>query len=262
MSEQPTSDPFLGSYLYDLLITCLPSFSTLDEKQRKKRLRVCLKCLWSCVRAYLLPENSGNPYLLMSAPTLQVLTLLVGFGPKRTQLPACSDAALGRDSITPEMACISNIHGDPVSDWFLRAGSVDLANIVFLLSGELETLVDSGTKGYVEDIFQQTLSILAEGFVRDYDIVVRDREQEARFHERHSRFANARISDALKKTLQDISDRLHQLPPMRAEISSLEPHSGTTPPGMSQTSRGGPDAPESSSVVGISSTPAPVDEIV
>ncbi|KAI9447532.1 hypothetical protein H4582DRAFT_2137090, partial [Lactarius indigo] len=52
MSHQPNTDPILGSRLYDLLKTCIPETSILDEKTRENRLQVCMKCLWSFARAY------------------------------------------------------------------------------------------------------------------------------------------------------------------------------------------------------------------
>ncbi len=60
MSHQPNTDPVFGSRLYDLLKTCIPETSILDEnlKMRKNRLRVCLNCLWYFGRAYNLPGVS------------------------------------------------------------------------------------------------------------------------------------------------------------------------------------------------------------
>ncbi|KAF8263557.1 hypothetical protein EI94DRAFT_572071 [Lactarius quietus] len=58
MSHEPTTDPVFGSRLYDLLKTCVPETSILDEKMRKKRLRVCLNCLWQFGRVYNQPGVS------------------------------------------------------------------------------------------------------------------------------------------------------------------------------------------------------------
>ncbi|KAH9041597.1 hypothetical protein EDB85DRAFT_1365042 [Lactarius pseudohatsudake] len=74
-SEQSTSDPILGSRLRELLDTCLPGSSLLTEEQRKNRLRVCLKSLWYCVKAY-----NEKPEVPLAS----------------TSLPACWDAALER----------------------------------------------------------------------------------------------------------------------------------------------------------------------
>lgn len=52
MSHEPTTDPILGSRLYDLLKTCIPETSVLDKEMRENRLQVCLNCLWYFGRAY------------------------------------------------------------------------------------------------------------------------------------------------------------------------------------------------------------------
>ena len=64
MSDQSKSDPVLGSRLCELLKTCQPGASLLTEDRRNNRLRVCLRSLWYCLRAYNLPENSKVPLAL------------------------------------------------------------------------------------------------------------------------------------------------------------------------------------------------------
>jgi hypothetical protein len=291
MSEQPTSDPFLGSFLYDLLNTCLPGSSLLTEEQRKSRMRVCLKCLWYCVWPYNLPENVNEPlapYLRSVFASPEIISWfqteedptsrLLGrcFGSlvvKKLANDMTSPTRASIAGITSEMACISHIVDAPVgqvSDWLRREGAIDLANVISLTSGEYETLVARGTEGDVVDVFQLTLGILAEGIVSSHVSAEWDGDQVARFREIHSMFADAPVSDVLKERLQYISD---SLPPtvyvegVRTEIPSPEPDLETTPtPGMSQTSRMDPvqndGASDSSSVDGISSTPARVYDIV
>jgi hypothetical protein len=291
MSEQPTSDPFLGSFLYDLLNTCLPGSSLLTEDQRKSRLRVCLKCLWYCVRPYNLPENVDEPlapYLRSVFASPEIISWfqteedpasrLLGhcFGSlvvKKLANDMTSPTRASIAGITSEMACISHIVNAPVgqvSDWLRREGAIDLANVISLASGAFETLVARGTEGDVVDVFQHTLGILAEGVVSSHVSAEWDGDQVAQFREMHSMFADARVSDVIKERLQYISDRL---PPtvyvegVRTEIPSPEPDLETTPtPGTSQRSRADPvqneGAPDTSSVDGISSTPTQVYDIV
>ncbi len=61
-SEKSVSDPILGSRLRDLLKTCLPGNSSLSDDQRTNRLRVCLKSLWYCLRAYNQSKYSNVPF--------------------------------------------------------------------------------------------------------------------------------------------------------------------------------------------------------
>ncbi|KAH8982723.1 hypothetical protein EDB86DRAFT_3126299 [Lactarius hatsudake] len=52
MSDQPTTEPILGSRLRDLLETCISGISPLTKEKRIRCLRVCLKCLRYYARVY------------------------------------------------------------------------------------------------------------------------------------------------------------------------------------------------------------------
>jgi hypothetical protein len=289
MSKEPTSDPILGSRLRDLLGTCLPEASLLTEEQRNHRLRVCLKSLWYCLRAYNLPDNSEMPL----APYVRAIFAspdVIGWirteqDPAARLLGRCFGSLIVKKlandvasrtnyaGIAEEMSCLSYIlgaTGEQVREWLDREGAIDLANVISLASGEFETLVTSWAEGDVVDVFQQTLSILAEGIVPSYANVERQSDsndlplhQVARFHEIYSKFANARVPDVLKERLRYISDRLPQTSYMADAIMGIpspEPDSETTPsPGTSQNLRaiqvriGG--VPDSGFVDGGSLTP-------
>lgn len=255
-SEQSTSDPILGSRLRELLDTCLPGSSLLTEEQRKNRLRVCLKCLWYCVKAY--DEKSevplasyvraifASPEVIRWIQTEQDLsTRLLGrcFGAlvvKKLASDITSPTRTSFAAITAEMDCISHIlgaTGERVNNWLGQDGAIELANVISLASGELKALVASGTKGVptdVVDIFEQTLSILTEGIdssLADANVEW-DTDQVAQFHEIYSKFANAQAPKVLKERLRNISDKL---PPSSyvekavIEIPSAELDSETTP---------------------------------
>ncbi|KAH9167866.1 hypothetical protein EDB89DRAFT_2074495 [Lactarius sanguifluus] len=256
-SERSSSDdPILGSRLRELLDTCLPGSSLLTEEQRKNRLRVCLKSLWYCVKAYNeKPEEPlasyvraifASPEVIRWIQTEQDLsTRLLGrcFGAlvvKKLASDITSPTRTSFAAITAEMACISHIlgaTGERVHDWLGQDGAIELANAISLASGELKALVVSGTKGVptdVVDIFAQTLSILAEGI--DSSLanakVEWDADQVAQFHEIYSKFANAQAPKVLKERLRNISDKL---PPSsyveeaEIEIPSAELDSEITP---------------------------------
>ena len=232
ISEQQTSDPILGSRLFELLNTCLPGASPLTEDQRKSRLRVCLKSLWYCLRAFNLPENLDvplPPYVRAIFASPQVIrwiqterdlaTRLLGrcFGSlvvKKLANDIDLRHTLTGDPPIAELACLSSIldaPGEQVWGWLDHKGAIDLANVNVLTSGELETLIDSGTRGVpadVIDVFQQTLGILAVGMFTSQANVEWDTYQLAHFHEIYFRLANAPVDDVLKERLQYISDRL------------------------------------------------------
>ncbi|KAH8990259.1 hypothetical protein EDB92DRAFT_1946606 [Lactarius akahatsu] len=232
--EKPTSDPTLGSRLHELLETCLSGASLLTKEQRRNCLRVILKRLWCCVRTYDLSENSEVPL----APFVRAISAspdvigrirteqdpavrLLGrcFGSliiKRLASSMTSPTHTSIVAFTLEMACLSSILGatsEQVRDWLGQEGAIDLVNVISLASGEFETLVASGTEGDVGDVFQQTLSILAEGIVSSRANVEWDPgdlpvDLVARFHEIYFKFANAPVPDVLKEQLRHILDRL------------------------------------------------------
>ncbi|KAH9055208.1 hypothetical protein EDB87DRAFT_1642772 [Lactarius vividus] len=276
LSEQPTSDPILGSRLNDLLKTCQPGASLLTEEQRKNRLRVCLKSLWSCVKAYdekleiplapyvrtIFASPQGIPWIRTEQ---DLATRLLGrcFGSlvvkKLTNdiTPRTSFAAMNA-----EMACLSYLLGatnQQVMNW-LDQDTIDLVNVISLASGEMEALVAGGTEGVptdVMDVFHQTLSILTEGIVRVPGPADVEWDLKVQFHEICSKFANAQIPDVIKERLRHISERLSPYAgDVKIRVPSPEPDSGTTSsPGTSQKLRvriGGVPASD-----GNSSTPTP-----
>ncbi|KAH9055209.1 hypothetical protein EDB87DRAFT_1347383 [Lactarius vividus] len=141
-SEQSSSDPILGTRLRELLDTCLPGSSLLTEEQRKNRLRVCLKSLWYCVKAYNekpeVPLASyvraifASPEVIRWIQTEQDLsTRLLGrcFGAlvvKKLASDITSPTRTSYAAITAEMACISHIlgaTGERVTDWLGQDGA-------------------------------------------------------------------------------------------------------------------------------------------
>ena len=231
MYERPTFDPILGSRLRELLGSCQPGASPLAEEQRNNRLRVCLTSLWYCLRAFNLPENLGEPlapYVRAIFASPQVIgwiqteedlaTRLLGrcFGSlvvRKLANDIASRTFIGVPPTTAEIACISYMLGtnvEQVQDWLDHRGDIDLANIIFLTSGEFKPLVASVavTKGDVVDVFQQTLGILAEGMISSQANIEWDKGQVEQFQEVYLKLSNAPVPDVLKQRLRYILDRL------------------------------------------------------
>jgi hypothetical protein len=259
------SDPILGSRLHELLNTCLPGASLLTEAQRKNRLRVCLKSLWYCLRAFNLPENMGEPlvpYVRAIFASPQVIrwfqtekdfaARLLGrcFGSLVVRKLAndidSRRTLTGEPPTTAEMPCLSSIlgtTGEQLWGWLDHKGAIDLANVTSLASGGLDTLIDSGAKGVpadVLDVFQQTLDILGKGMFPSPSNVEWDTDQVKHFHETYFKFVNAPVPDVLKERLQYIAERLP--PALYVEEPEMgmpcpEVYSETTPssPGPSQS---------------------------
>jgi hypothetical protein len=259
MSDQSTPEPILGTRLRELLTTCLPGSSLLAEEQRKIRLRVCLTGLWYYLRALNLPKNLWEPlapYVRDTFASPQMIRWiqtekdfpahLLGrcFGSlvvNKLASDIASPAHIGIPPTAADIACLSSIlgaTGEQVCGWLDHKGSIDLANVISLASGEFETLVASGIEW---DVAEQTFGILAKGIVSSHNNVEWDRDQVVLFRKIYSKFANAKIPDALKGPLRDISE---YLPPtsyveeQEIEIPSPELDSETIPfPGPSQNFR-------------------------
>ena len=256
------SDPILGSRLHELLNTCLPGASLLTEEQRKGRLRICLKSLWYCLRAFNLPENLDvplPPYVRAIFASPQVIrwiqterdlaTRLLGRCFGSLVVKKLANDITSRRPLPPtteEMPCLSAIlgtTGEQVWEWLdHHEDAIDLANVTALASGGLDTLIASGAKGLpadVTDVFQQTLDILAKGMFSSQPNVEWDADQVRHFHEIYFKFANAPVPELLKERLQYIAERLP--PALYVEEPEMvmpcpEVDSETTPssPGPSQ----------------------------
>ena len=229
ISEQPTFDPILGARLHELLNTCLPRASLLTEERRRSRLRVCLTSLWYCLMAHNVPENVEMPlapYFLAVFASPDVIRWIQTEGdPASRLLGRCfgslvvkklaSDLALAaRGPSTAELACLKSIlgvTGEQVCAWLDHKGAVDFKNVTLLVSAELDTLVDSGTRGMpadVVDVFQQTLRILGKGMFSIEGKVVWNTDQLRQFHGTYFKLANALAPGVLKERLEDIWAKL------------------------------------------------------
>ena len=288
MSDQSTSEPILGSRLRELLYTCTPGAPLLTEYQRKNRLHVCLKSLWHCVKAYdNLPEDSGQPLApyfqaIFASPEVirwiqtekDLATRLLGRCFWSLIFKKLANDIASRLTLThippttAELACLSSIldaTGEQVWRWLDHKGAIDLANVTFLASGELETLINSGTKGVpadVMDVFQHTLGILAKGMFSSQAKIEWDKDQVAHFHRIYFKLADAPlVPDVLKERLRYISDRLPKSEePSYVEepqmlMPSPEPYSGITPFPCPSQMRVGPVRTEGAPDSGIVSTP-------
>ena len=175
MSHQQNTDPLLGSRLYDLLRTCIPGTSPLDETMRGHRLRVCLKCLWYFGRAYNLPGVSHPlPSYFLSSLIPEITRRLqteedsgvrvIGrcFGALIVN-KLVADLESRTDPINDEeLACLSSILGNNSRDMNLflsQPGAVALVNMISLTFDEIGGLF---TETVPLDVVQQTLGILSQ----------------------------------------------------------------------------------------------------
>ncbi|KAI9457983.1 hypothetical protein BJY52DRAFT_446694 [Lactarius psammicola] len=178
MSHEPTTDPVFGSRLYDLLKTCIPETSVLDENTRKNRLRICLNCLWYFGRAYNqsgisqpLPSyfrNSLIPEVVRRVQTEEdsgvrvighcfealIINMFVADINSRTNPISNGELVL--------LSTILNTGSHDVKLLLRQPGAIALANMISFISDKVGTLVADTIPSDVLDVVQQTLGILSQ----------------------------------------------------------------------------------------------------
>ncbi|KAH9030103.1 hypothetical protein EDB85DRAFT_1453615 [Lactarius pseudohatsudake] len=177
MSHQPNTDPILGSRLYDLLKTCIPETSILDEKTRQNRLRVCMKCLWSFAKAcnqlgpQVLPSYFQNA---LASPEITRVRAEKDTGVR--VIGRCFAALIANKLATDlesrtspisrgKLASLSAILGTKSSDvelLLIQPGAVALVNMTSLMFDDADGLVTRITPSGVLDVVQQTLDVLSQ----------------------------------------------------------------------------------------------------
>ena len=182
MAVKPQTDAIFGFRLYDLLKTCLLGTSLLNEEDRKRRLRDCLRCLWYFGRAYhklktpaLLP--SYFPLTVVSPEILRriqtepdPLSRVMGhcFGALFvTKLAADvrsrTNSNIPREASEDELACIStflNADYSDVASCLECPGAVELASMVSLAFGAVDSLRHHDVTLDALILGQETLNIL------------------------------------------------------------------------------------------------------
>jgi hypothetical protein len=221
MSHQPDTDPVFGSRLRDLLETCIPGTSPLDEKMRKYRLRVCLNCLWSFGRAY---NQLGVSQPL---PTYFPNSLIPEIARRVQTEEDSAIRAMGRcvvALIINKFATDLNSRTFPVDDGVLaflssilgtesydlqfllhQPGAVALANMISLGFGEVGTLVADEIPPDVLDVVQQTLAILSQDHLSQEDAELQTEQTVAVFSNSNGKFEHilvSRLFDLLATCIQ------------------------------------------------------------
>jgi hypothetical protein len=189
MSHQPNTDPIFGSRLYDLLKTCTPGRSLLDEKARTHRLYVCIKCLWYFGRAYNRPEVSQPLPSYFTDSLIPEITChvqteedsdvrVIGscFGALVVNKLAADINSRNVPVSKDELACLSTILGtrsDDVTLLLLHPGAIEFTNILLLAWA----LINPGASGKVPwdvpYVVQETFGILFQALPAELNATMR-----------------------------------------------------------------------------------------
>jgi hypothetical protein len=177
-------DRSIVTRLTRLLQRCftMSGMSTLPAGARRGCLRMCLKSLWYCAKAYhqLAPSKQLPSYFFLDLATPEIIhhiktekdpvTHMIG---RCFQALVVSKVAAYIKSLTHSdvqlrskaLACLSAIlgtdHGD-LSLWIEKPGTIELVNIVLLAFGGISSLATDTVPSYVMDVIPQTFSILSQ----------------------------------------------------------------------------------------------------
>ncbi|KAN0137271.1 hypothetical protein V8E53_004716 [Lactarius tabidus] len=215
----PSSDPVS----YNLLKTSIPGTSSLTEEHRKRRLRVCLKSLWCCGKAYdqqreevplpsyfrIVFASPEMTYCIQTEHDLAACIIGRCFGAlvaKKLSADITSRIVRVNDGILVCLSAILGIESPEAMSLLGRTGAIELASIISLMLLDADTLVGDTMPSVVLDVFKQTLRILSKT-LRSRGHGDLSLTQVAQFHEIYFK--------ALKYELQEISE---WLPPISSYV--------------------------------------------
>ena len=223
LSGSLSTNPILGTRLSDLLETCIPGTSQLTEDNRNRRLRVCLKSLWYCGKAFdqqreiePLPSyfrvvfaSPDMTHRIRSEQDLAACIIGRCFGAlvvKKISADIKSRRVQVSSSILTCLSAILDTEDPEVMSLLGQTGAIELANIISLISVDTDTLVGDVILSDVLDVFKQTLQILSRSLFRSYASLWPPQAQVAQFYEIYSK-----VPHWLKFELQEIWDGLPPL---------------------------------------------------
>ena len=217
--------------LNDLLKMCVPSSSSLIEEVRTSHLRMCLKTLWHCAKAYHQISDLLPSYFALMFARPEIIHHLRTEQDAAVRITGCCFGALVAsklvDALEPpislgspipnaDVACISAILGTEHRDDLFSPNQLHLINfrnIVSLMSSEIDTLFTSeGIPADLLVIAQNTLYVIANS-LRDSIFVLGGlpREQGRLLREMYSDVEDALSSDQLKNETVKTLERLRQI---------------------------------------------------
>ncbi|KAI9446264.1 hypothetical protein H4582DRAFT_543915 [Lactarius indigo] len=174
-------DHVIVSHLYNLLQMCTSDTSPLTPEVRRSCLRMCLKSLWYCAKAYhqlgasqqlpsYFPRTLAGPEIIRLIQTEQdpiSRVTVCYFGAlvaKKLAVGVRSHTDSSVQIIDEELACLSAILGtesDDVRLCLTWLNAVELTSMVSLALGDVGSLATDALPSNVLNMAQQTLAILS-----------------------------------------------------------------------------------------------------
>ena len=156
MSDQPPTNTIFGLRLHRLLNIYLRGTSALTEEQRRRRLRICLECLWCWARAYSQNSESLPPHFPLPSPDM-IRRLQTEQDPTAGMIGRCFIALIAkmlaaavsshhsldvrvRDEKLESLSAILGRTRAELETFLSHSGAICLANIITLTSSIMNTL--------------------------------------------------------------------------------------------------------------------------
>ena len=174
-------DRIIVSRIHNLLQMCISGASPLTDEVRKSCLRMCLKCLWYCAKAYhQLGASKTLPtfFFFLAAPgitrhirteqdpvshviarcfvALVIGKLAVGIRSRTDSTVQISDMEIER------LVFILGAESQDVKIWLRLPGTVALANMASLAFSEVDTSLSGSELSDMGDMIYHTLGTLSQ----------------------------------------------------------------------------------------------------
>lgn len=215
----------LSSRLGQFLKAYTQSTSPLPVEVRTRCLRIYLKSLWCFAKLYHRPGASmplPSYFTLVHASPEITHLIQTDLDPTTRVIGRCFEAlvvdklVVDAKLLTDEsIACISAILGSEnhvVWHWLGQPGTIDLRNVVSVISDEIDTFIADKLPADVLEIFQQTLSIIARRIARGRGSVDEEhRKQVLYFHDICSIVVDEGGPDWFRYRLERISSQLPEV---------------------------------------------------
>ena len=210
-------DRIIVSRIHNLLQMCISGASPLTDEVRKSCLRMCLKCLWYCAKAYhQLGASKTLPtfFFFLAAPgitrhirteqdpvshviarcfvALVIGKLAVGIRSRTDSTVQISDMEIER------LAAILGAESQDVKIWLRLPGTVALANMASLAFSEVDTSLSGSELSDMGDMIHHTLGTLSQSLSAESNANVRPDQTNALIalsHGQYERIVASRLYD-------------------------------------------------------------------
>jgi hypothetical protein len=224
-SDQPSSNHIFGLRLYRLLKICILGTSSLTEEQRRRRLRICLECLWCWVRAYT--QNSASLPSYFPLPSSDMIRRAQAEqDPTAAIIARCLCALVAkklvadinsrqfsdvrvRDTKLESLSAIFGRTRTEVETFLRQPGAFALANIASLTSSVMKTLFTEEVPPMeVLGIFRATVDILSAVASLTSLNAGLPPNVVSSFHNAYANAQRPQVPDWLRRHLWPISEKL------------------------------------------------------